>query len=276
MTRNGLPESYTLINTQQDIRETVIAMLAAELSCSHADLTDGRVHITARGPNAHENPAHRLFPPHPGRIGIASLGTGGIVCVDEPHLEWAEEVFGGARLNRDEIFMPERIGRMARLVKSEGLTLFGPFPRFAVSQASLVDIEAPDGYTVRVVDREGADSIGYRTNWYNAVSEDPARTARPTMVAAIAEKAENNGVVVGVCGASADSPYMWQLGIDVAPGHQGRGIAPALTSAAAKAVLEAGKLPYYGTTNSNIPSMRTALAAGFKPAWVEVLSRPSV
>mgnify|MGYP000188615305 CR=1 FL=1 len=91
------------------------------------------------------------------------------------------------------------------------------------------------------------------------------------MVAAIAEQ---DGKVVGVCGASADSPYMWQLGIDVAPGHKGHGIAPSLTSAVAWVVLDAGKLPYYGTSASNVPSMRTALAAGFKPTWVEVLLRP--
>jgi predicted GNAT family acetyltransferase len=92
------------------------------------------------------------------------------------------------------------------------------------------------------------------------------------MIAAIAEQ---EGDIVGVCGASADSPFMWQLGIDVTPEHQGRGLAPALASAVAEAVLDEGKLPYYGTSASNIPSMRTALAAGFKPMWVEVLSRPA-
>ena len=262
---------FTIIQTNRDIRDTVVTMLAAELSCAPADLTDGRVHIAVRAPNAHENPAHRLFPPHPGKIGIASIGTGGVVCVDERHLAWAEEVFGAAT-TRDEIFMPEPVGRMAGLIKPEGLTLYGPFPRFAVSRNSLAHIGPPDGYTVRVVDQAGADSIGQREKWRYSISEDPAETARPTMVAAVAEK---NGQVVGVCGASADSPSMWQLGIDVAPDHQGQGIAAALTSAAAQAVLEAGKLPYYGTTNSNVPSMRAALAAGFKPTWVEVLSRPS-
>jgi GNAT superfamily N-acetyltransferase len=246
-------------------------MLSAELSCTPVDLIDGRVHITVRGPNAHENPAHRLFPPHPGKIGIASLGSGGVVCVDNLHLGWAAKVFGGSA-NRDEIFMPERIGKMAELMKREGLVLYGPFPRFAVSQNTLVHVEPPSGYTVRIVGREVADSIEQRGAWPYAISLDPAATARPTVVAAIAE---HDGQMVGVCGVSADSPDMWQLGVDVAPVHQGRGIAAAMTSAAAKATLEAGKLPYYGTSASNVGSMRTALAGGFKPTWVEVLSRPS-
>ena len=260
-----------MIKTDQDVLDAVVAMLTAELSCSPADLTDGRVHITVRDPNAHENPAHRLFPPHPGKIAIASMGAGGIVCVDEPHLAWAEKVFG-TMTARDDIFMPEPVGRMAELIGPEGLILYGPFPRFAVSQNSLINIEPPGEYTVKVVDREGADSIDEREKWRYAIQLDPAATARPTMLAAIAE---HEGQVVGVCGVSADSPYMWQLGIDVAPEHRGRGIAPALTFAAANAALEAGKLPYFGTSSSNVPSMRTALAAGFKPTWVEVLSRPS-
>jgi predicted GNAT family acetyltransferase len=164
------------------------------------------------------------------------------------------------------------MGRMAELVRPEGLLLYGPFPRFAVSHSTVTHVEAPDSYSVRVVGQEGADAIGQRARWHNAIYKVPTETARPTMIAAIAER---EGEIVGVCGASSDSPFMWQLGIDVSPEHRGRGIAPALTSAVAEAVLDVGKLPYYGTSASNIPSMRTALAAGFKPTWVEVLSRPA-
>ncbi len=262
-----------MIDTLQDVLETVIEMLCAELSCSESQLTDGKVHISVRSPKTHENPAHRHFDPHPGKIGIASLGRGGIVSVDEEHLDWAEEIFGPEpKTTRDELFMPERMGKMADLVRPEGLLLYGPFPRFAVSHSSLTHIESPAEYSVRVVGQEGADAIGQRAKWHNAIYKVPTETARPTMIAAIAERESE---IVGVCGASADSPYMWQLGIDVAPEHRGRGIAPALTSAVAGAVLDEGKMPYYGTSASNIPSMRTALAAGFKPMWVEVLSRPA-
>ena len=262
-----------MIETLQDVRETVIAMLCAELSCSESELTDGQVHITVRKTDAHKNEAHRLFDPHPGKIGIASLGRGGIVCVDEGHLALAEEVFRPAPTStRDELFMPDRMGKMAELVKPEGLVLYGPFPRFAVSHSTVTHVESPVSYSVRVVDQKGVDAIGQRARWNNAIYKVPTETVRPTMIAAIAEQ---EGEIVGVCGASSDSPFMWQLGIDVAPEHQGRGLAPALTSAVAEAVLDDGKMPYYGTSATNIPSMRTALAAGFKPMWVEVLSRPA-
>lgn len=141
---------WTLINAQQDIHKTVVAMLATGLSCTATDLVDGQVHITVRSPDAHENPAHRLFPSHPGKIGIASMGTGGIVCVDEPHRKWAETELTALRI---------------------------------VATVTMQFTKTP---AVRP----------------------------PTMVAAIAEQ---DGKVAGVCGASADSPYMWQLRSDVRP-----------------------------------------------------------
>jgi hypothetical protein len=53
-------------------------------------------------------------------------------------------------------------GRMAELIYPDGLTLYGTFPRFAVSQDSLVDVGVPDGYTMKTIDRNGADRIEQR------------------------------------------------------------------------------------------------------------------
>lgn len=260
-----------MIETAQDVRDTVIEMLTAELSCSETDLTDGKVHVRLRDPQARHKLAHRAFSPHPGRIGIATLGTGGVVCVDEDHLEWAKTTFSG--VTRDELFMPGTLGKLSDRLLPENLTTYGPFPRFAASHSGIEPIEAPLGYNIRVVDRTGSETIEQREQWPNALFPDPAKTGRPTMIAGIAEHA---GEIAAVCGASADSPTMWQLGIDVSPNHQGQGIASALVSAVTQAVLDAGKLPYYGTSSSNVPSMRSALSVGYKPTWIEVLSRPTI
>ena len=208
-----------MIETLQDVRETVIAMICTELSYTKSELTDGQVHISERKPDAHETPAHRLFDPHPGKIGIASLGIGGLVCVDEQHLSWAEKVFTPKpRTTHDELFKPDRMGKMADRVRTEGLMLYGPFPHFTVSNSTITHVDSPESYSVRVVGREGADSIGQRAKWHNTIYKDPTINTRPTMIAAIAEREDE---IVGVCGASTDSPFMWQLGIDVAPEHEG-------------------------------------------------------
>lgn len=262
-----------MIETLQDVLDTVIGMLCAELSCSASDLTDGKVHFRVRDKNLVADPAHRKFPPHPGRIEIVSMGTGGVVCVDEGQEQWVIDVFGDEQdATRDSIFLPEKLGMMSELVSRDQLILRGPYPRFAVSHSSLIPVPPPSGYTIRVVDKQGADNISDRDKWGYAIYPDPEETQRPTMLAGIAER---DGTVVGVCGASADSDSMWQLGINVEPEHQGYGLSTALVSSVAEAVLEADKLPYYGTSGSNVLSMRTALAVGFKPTWVEVLSRPT-
>ena len=79
-----------------------------------------------------------------------------------------------------------------------------------------------------------------------------------------------DGEIVGMAGASADSPTMWQIGINVEPEVRGRGLGTALTALLKDEILRQGILPFYGTAASHLASQRTALAAGFLPAWAEL------
>ena len=63
---------------------------------------------------------------------------------------------------------------------------------------------------------------------------------------------------------------MWQIGIDVLPAYRRQGIASALTSRLALAILERDKIPFYCAAWSNLRSVRNALRCGFRPAWVEL------
>ena len=69
---------------------------------------------------------------------------------------------------------------------------------------------------------------------------------------------------------SADSDAVWQIGIDIAEDHRGVGIGKALTSVVAAEVLTQDRVPYYSIVAGNVWSMRTALSAGFFPAWVDI------
>lgn len=155
------------------------------------------------------------------------------------------------------------------------LTVHGPYPRFTAPLENISNPEHSPEYSVRVIDIEAELAVNPtmidRTKFTNALSPVPGSSGRPTVFAAVAEISNE---IVGVAGVSKDSEFMFQIGIDVLPEHQGNGLAPAMTASAARAVFGAGALPYYGTTSSNIASMRTALAAGLRPTWVEVLTRP--
>lgn len=86
--------------------------------------------------------------------------------------------------------------------------------------------------------------------------------------------AVTDDVILGMAGASADSPYLWQIGINVLPEARGRGIGAMLVSLIAGDILAAGRLPYYGTSISHLESQRVALRAGFLPAWFELAACP--
>ena len=78
------------------------------------------------------------------------------------------------------------------------------------------------------------------------------------------------GKLIGLAGASADCPNMWQIGIDVLPEYRNRGVASALTSALAVEILRRNKVPFYCCAWSNLASARNAMRSGFSPAWVQM------
>ena len=74
---------------------------------------------------------------------------------------------------------------------------------------------------------------------------------------------------MGMAGCSADSPQLWQIGIDVFPEYRRRGIGTTLVKLLRNETFRRGAIPYYGTSLSNLRSWKIALASGFKPTWVE-------
>lgn len=92
---------------------------------------------------------------------------------------------------------------------------------------------------------------------------------RPDMLAAAAYRGSE---IIGMAGASADSPAAWQIGIDVLPGERQQGIASCLTWSLKQEIIKRGYLPFYGTGSSHIQSQRVAYNAGFIPGWWEFYS----
>ncbi|MBR4470109.1 MAG: hypothetical protein IKS54_02185 [Erysipelotrichaceae bacterium] len=79
-----------------------------------------------------------------------------------------------------------------------------------------------------------------------------------------------DGEILTMAGASADSPYMWQVGIDTLEKARGKGLGSIAVALIKNEILKKGILPFYGTSLSHIISQKTALNAGFVPAWAEL------
>ncbi len=83
-----------------------------------------------------------------------------------------------------------------------------------------------------------------------------------------------NGTILGMAGASSDSPTMWQIGINVTPEARRKHVGTTLVTLLKNELIDMGKLPYYGTAMSHTVSQRVAVKAGFLPAWSELVCSP--
>ncbi len=123
-------------------------------------------------------------------------------------------------------------------------------------------------YPMRVLERADFASL-YLLEWSNALCADRAQCD------VLAVGAYDDGALIALAGASADCETMWQIGIDVLPAYRRQGVASALTSRLAGEIIARGKIPFYCAAWSNIPSVRNAIRAGFRPAWVELTAKPT-
>ena len=246
--------------------ELITATLAAESCCAPAAFMTEGVHISELTADRAANPLVRRFPTLDDSLTIASMGTGVVVAATPQLIDWAAELFHG--LDADEAFSPDILGAAARHVDSYSLRLKGPYAYNVVSEQSWVDRSAPSGYALEVGGAELLQGLN-PADWQHAIASRRAEQGRQDAVAAVALHADE---VVGVAAASTDSDALWQIGVDVRPAHRNRGVATALTSQAARAVLDAGKAPYYGTSINNIASRRAAHSAGFYPLWVSAFT----
>ena len=124
-----------------------------------------------------------------------------------------------------------------------------------------------EGFEVRLLEPEGFADL-YLPQWSNALCAE--RRGRDMLCAA----AYDGETLVALAGASADCEKMWQIGVDVLPPYRGQGLAKAVTSRLAREVFVRGKVPFYCAAWSNLPSVRNALACGFRPAWVQLTAKP--
>ena len=255
--------------TRQYAAEAVAAALAAESCCDSSDFLTEGVHIFEMTPHRAANPLARRFPALADSLTITTMGKGVVVTATAEWMEWVSELFGGVQ-DADEAFSLGVLSEASRRVEGCALRLNGPYAYNVTSEQDWVHRYAPDGYAVEVGGAELLEGLA-PADWPNAVAQRRVGQGRREAVAAVALRGNE---VVGVASVTTDSDVLWQIGIDVHWEHRGIGLGGALTSQAARAVLDEGRVPYYGSSVNNIASRRTAQSAGFYPCWVSVFTTP--
>ena len=243
-----------------NIYETVRQQLSYEFNCEPEDFIKDETVITTAV--LHEK--RRKFSEKPFFLQMATFGKNAVISADErihPWLkEWIKEKEGFWLFEQHNFYELECELRKYGYKMALTHHMFLP-------KAELLDVKTD--LKIKWLEQEDIMAYYGREEFSNALCES-FRPDRPDMLAIVALDGEE---IMGMAGCSADSPEMWQIGIDVLPQYRGRGIARILVSMLRDETFKWGVLPYYGTSLSNLRYWKTALGSGFSPAWVEVETR---
>ncbi len=195
-------------------------------------------------------PGRRPFPIREPALELVSFGAGTVVSAAERILPQLQQRLAG--MERDQVWAQP-------FVRSLGHYFL---PDLARQQRCRRQI--PQGIRLAWTEEQGMKQLYETPGFSNALGYD-CNAPRPDVLAVSAWAGDR---LVGMAGASADCRMLWQIGVDVVPDWRRKGLAAALVWELSQAVLARGKIPYYGTSSSNLASQRTAWASGYFPAWV--------
>ncbi len=236
--------------------DIVAKQLALDYCCGMEDVEDGRNHFLR-------------YQPLPGRrrfrndddcfLKIAVVNGKLLFAGREDILKECEKRYRNAA--GEWFFEAERLVELNELLRGYGYRIKLAHPFYVARKKTAVEVGGYD-----VVWYRGAEIERFRGD----ARFDEAFAFCPDAPDEIGVAACEGGRILGMAGASSDSPLMWQIGINVEPEARGRGIAPVLVNLLKNEIIDRGRTPYYGTALSHIASQRTALHAGFLPAWAEL------
>ena len=248
------------MHNKSDILRIVKEQLALEYNCNPADLAGTQNHITTVA----DSPQRRWFGPEPNFFKMVTMGQNAVLSTDLVLHPWLAELV--ADKTGHWLFEYENLKQLDEKLAPYGKSIKGTYHMFLPATMEPV-VEPPvAGLTIKWLEEE-SDIRPYcgDSRFLNAL----CRAWEPRRPDVLAVTAWAGAEIVGMAGCSADTPLLWQIGIDVAPGHRGKGLGAALVILLKNEVIRRGKIPYYGTSLSNLHSWRIALRSGFTPAWVE-------
>ena len=248
-----------MLNTSEIIT-IVKKQLAVDFNCQLEDFDKTENIITFPGLNEER----RKFSNKPSVFKMLTLGRNAIISADLLLHEWLS-VFNKDRSGH-WLFEYQNLCEIEKKLKPLKTKLYHISHMFLpIGQCKQIETSMQ----IKWYEQEEIHQFYVGGKFPNALCKefDPGR---PDMIAVAAFE---NDEIIGMAGCSADSPVMWQIGIDVDEKHQGKGVGTGLVSLLKNEISNRGKIPYYGTSSSNIHSWKIALNCGFSPVWIEAYSK---
>ena len=246
--------------TEKQILDTIKRQLSYEFNCRPEDFAKEENVITKSV--LHEK--RRKFSEKEFFLQMATFGNNAVISADErihPWLkEWVKDKKGFWLFEQHNFFELETKLREYGYKMALTHHMFVPTPELLNIKTDL---------KIKWLEQNDLSEYYGKEEFSNALC-DRFRPDRPDVLAIVALDGDK---ICGMAGCSADTPEMWQIGIDVLPEYRGKGIAKTLVALLRDEAYRRGAIPYYGTSLSNIASWKTAISCGFVPAWVETESR---
>lgn len=242
----------------RDILNTALAQSAVDYGCSPGDFLRSEPTVVL----SQKREGARCYLPLPLTCSLVSYGGCVVAQTSEPLLAPVREFL--LRYPAEHCFETPNLYELNRILTPYDHRVCFMAEYFLPDLDRLQRLPCP--YPTRLLTQEEFAEL-YLPQWSNALCEK--RRERDVL----AVGAYDGGALIGLAGASADCETMYQIGIDVLPAYRRQGIAAALTSALALAILDCGRVPFYCAAWSNLPSVRNALRSGFAPAWAEMTAR---
>ena len=200
--------------TGEEIEGKLRAQLALELGCRPEDFSGEGTVITRPVLPAQR----RRFSDRPFFLQMATFGTGTVISAEErlhPWLrEWAKGKKGPWLFEQHNFYLLERELRKYGFRMAQTHHMFAPKPeRLGIKTE----------FRVRWLEQEDIAPFYGREEFPNAICAR-FHPERPDVLAVVALEGEE---IMGMAGCSADTPEMWQIGIDVLPPYRGPTTAPA-------------------------------------------------
>ena len=245
--------------TNGEIFDIAVRQSAVDSACSPADFFRTE-HVIVR---SRADMGARKYLELPFALDFTSYGNNVVASAREELVPVAEAYLAGRRT--EACFETPALHELDGLLAPFGVRTFFQAEYFLPDFGALREVAC--AYPTRILAREAFSEL-YLPQWSNALCEK--RRALDMLCVG----AYDGDALIGLAGCSADCERMWQIGIDVLPAYRKRGVAAALVSRLTVETLARGKVPFYCAAWSNIASKKTALACGFRPAWVQLTAKP--
>ncbi len=246
-----------------DFKNELLASAAEQLACDYCCAAEDFLRSENKVTLARVSQGQRTFRQEADFFKAATTGCCTVASAASEMLEFTSELL--SKCSGAEIFEQKKIWvinrKLAEFNKAIGINSIFYLP------ATPYKYVRKNGFRLKFYEEKDiADELYPLKGFGNALMYQSCGQRRDVLAVC----AFNGRHIVGMAGASSDSPRFWQIGVDVAPDYRGMGIGSELVSALTQAVFMRGAVPYYSTWSGNIASQNTARKAGYYPAWAEM------